>query len=120
MEDILTPKKIVTTDSKITNFSILSVEKPKKMQIIDEFEIEGFQNCQQYLKINPISILVTDPKIQNKLLFYANGYKYRFIANSLLFSLSIQKDTNTIFITTNGFNDAKDILINGKLFQGLE
>ena len=89
------------------------------MQIINEFKIEGFQNCQQYLKIKPISILVTDPKIQIKLLFYANGYKYRFIANSLLFSSSIQKDTNTFFITTNGLNDAKDILINGKLFQGI-
>lgn len=40
------------------------VEKPKKVQIIDEFEIEGFQNCQQYLKINPISILITDPKFK--------------------------------------------------------
>lgn len=98
---------------------MLLVEKLKKMQIINEFKIEGFQNCQQYLKIKPISILVTDPKIQIKLLFYANGYKYRFIANSLLFSSSIQKDTNAVFITTNGLNNAKDILINGKLFQGI-
>lgn len=75
----------------------MSVEKPKEMQIIDEFEIEEFQNCRQYLKINPISIFITDPKIQNKLLFYVNGYKYRFIANSLLFSLSIQKDTNNFY-----------------------
>ena len=32
---------------------------------------------------------------------------------------SIQKDTNAVFIATNGLNDAKDILINGKLFQGI-
>ena len=36
-----------------------------------------------------------------------------------LFSSSIQKDTNVIFITTNGLNDAKGILINGKLFPGI-
>ena len=59
------------------------------MNTIDEFKIEGFQNFQQYLKINPISIQITDAEIQNKLLFYANRYKYRFIANSLLFSSSI-------------------------------
>ena len=53
MGDTLTPKKIETIDSKIINFSIVSVEKPKKMQIIDEFKIEGFQNFQQYLEINP-------------------------------------------------------------------
>ena len=33
LEDILTPKKIETDDSKITNFSILSVEKAKEMQM---------------------------------------------------------------------------------------
>ena len=60
------------------------------MRIIDEFKIEGFQNFQQYLKMNPINIQINDPEIQNKLLFYANRYKYRFIANSLLFSSSIQ------------------------------
>ena len=89
------------------------------MNIIDEFKIEGFQNLQQYLKINPINIQITDPEIQNKLLFYANRYKYRFISNSLLFSSPIQKDTNVIFIMINGLNNAKEILINGKLFQGI-
>ena len=52
-------------------------------------------------------------------MFYSKKYKYCFIANSLLFSFAIKEDTNTIFITTNGLNYAKDILINGKLFQGI-
>ena len=56
---------------------------------------------------------------QNKLLFYSKNYKYRFFANSLLFSSSIQKDTNIIFIVTNRLNYAKEILINRKLFQGI-
>ena len=39
----------------------------------------------------------------------------------IAFYLACQyKKIQTIFITTNGFNDAKDILINRKLFQGLE
>ena len=48
-----------------------------------------------------------------------NRYKYRFIANSLLFSSSIQKDKNVIFIITNRLNNAKGIIIYGKLFQGI-
>ena len=56
------------------------------MKTVDEFEIEGFQNFHQYLKINPINIQITDPEIQNKLLFYPKRYKHRFIADSLLFS----------------------------------
>ena len=89
------------------------------MKVVDESKIEGFQNFQQYLKIIPLNIQITDPEIQNKLLFYSNRYKYRFIANSLLFSSSIKKDTNVIFITTNGLNDAKNVSINGKLYQGV-
>ena len=89
------------------------------MKFVDEFKIEGFQNFRQYLKINPINIQIIDPQIQNTLLFYSNKYKYRFILNSLLSSSQVQKDTNAIFITTNGLNDAKEILINGKLVQGI-
>ena len=80
---------------------------------------KSFQNFEQYMNINPINIWIIDPEIQSKLLFYSKKYKRRFIDNSLLFSSSIFKDTNVIFITTNGLNDAKDILINGKIFQGI-
>ena len=118
LEDILTPKKIETEDWKTTNFSILLVDK-FKMQIKNEFKIEGFQNFEKYSIINSVNIKITDSTIQNSLLFYARKYKYRFIANSLLFSSSVKADTNAIFITTNGLNDAKELLINGKLFQGI-
>ena len=118
LEDILTPKKIETTDSKIKNFSILATGEMNK-KIIDQVIIEGFQDFEQYMKINPINIEISDSEIQTKLLFYSKKYKYRFIVNSLLFSSSIKEDTKAIFITTNGLNDAKDLLINGKPFRGI-
>ena len=71
------------------------------------------------MKINPINIRIIDPEIQPKLMFYSKKFKYRFIANSLLFSSSIKEDTKIIFITINGLNDAKDILINRKRSQGI-
>ena len=52
-------------------------------------------------------------------MFHTNKYKYKFIANSISFSSSIQKDINAIFIITNGLNNTKEILINGKLPQGI-
>ena len=118
LKDISTPKRIETVDSGIRNFSILASEK-QNINIINEFKINGFQKFEQYMKTNPINIKVTDPVIQTQLLFYTKRYKYRFIANSLLFNSSIIKDTNVIFITANGLNNAKEILINGKLFQGI-
>ena len=51
--------------------------------------------------------------------FLQKKYKYRFIANGFLFTSSIKEDTKVIFIAINGLNDAKDILINGKIFQGI-
>ena len=127
LENILKLEKIETVDSKITKFPNLSIKnqntynRKRKMQrkIIDEFKIEVLQNFNQYLKINPIAIQIVESEIQNKLFFYSKNYKYRFIANSLLFSSSIQKDANVIFIVTNGLNGAKKILINSKLFQGI-
>ena len=50
---------------------------------------------------------------------YSKKYKYRFIANSLLFSSSIKGDAKVIFNATNGLNGAKDILINSRIFQGI-
>ena len=80
LEDILTPKKIETENSKITNISILSIAE-SKMKIKDEFKIEGLQNFEQYrIKINPISVRIIDADLQNKLLFYSKNYKYRFIS----------------------------------------
>ena len=46
--------------------------------------------------------------------------KYRFIPNSILFSSSVQEETKLIFLTTTGLNDARDILINGKLFKAID
>ena len=53
--DILTPKKIETEDSKVTNISILSIPE-SKMQIKEEVIDEALQNFEQYNKINPISV----------------------------------------------------------------
>ena len=96
LEDILVPKKIETEDSKITNISISSIAE-SKMQIKDEFLIEGLQNFEQCSKINPISAQIIDPNLKTKLLFYSKKYKCRFIANSLLFSLAIKEDTNYFY-----------------------
>ena len=97
----MTPKKVETTDSKI-NFSIL-VTFEKNMKIVDEIKIEGFENFEQYMKINPINIQITDPEIQTKLMFYLKKYKYRFIAHSLLFSSSIKDDHKDYFYYNKWF-----------------
>ena len=74
LEDLLTPKKIETTDSKIENFLILATDEIN-MKFIDEIKIEGLQNFEQYMKINPINIKINNPEIRTKLLYYSKKYK---------------------------------------------
>ena len=71
-EEILTPKKIELTDSKIKNFSILAAasKMDKKM---DQVIIEGFPNFEQYMEINLINIEISDSEFQTKLLFYSKN-----------------------------------------------
>ena len=40
------------------------------MKIIGEIKIEGFQNFEQFMRINPINIRIIDPEIQTKLMFF--------------------------------------------------
>ena len=40
-------------------------------KIIDQVIIEGFQDFEQYMKINPINFEINDSENQTKLLFYS-------------------------------------------------
>ena len=83
--------------------------------------IDGLQKFEQYTTINPINVEIINPYLRNNLSFYSSNYKckFRFVANSLLFSSVITEETNAIFITTNELIDATHMLINGRLFQGI-
>ena len=85
-----------------------------------EVTIEGLQAFEKYQKLNPIDIKVTDNEIFTKLLFKENRrIQYRFIPNSILLSSSVQQETKIIFLTVTGLNEARDILINGKIYKAI-
>ena len=113
--------QIATNDKKIHNLSIVCVENLKKMAVIEKgVTIEGLQAFEQYQKLNPIDIKVTDNEIFRKLIFKENRrIKYRFIPNSILFGSSVQEETKVIFLTVSGLNEARDILINGKVYKAI-
>ena len=115
-------RSLDTTDEKIYNLSIVCIEPLKKKMVTIEREvtIEGLQKFEKYQKLNPIDIKLTDNEVIRKLFFKENRrIQYRFTPNSILFSSSIQKETKVIFLTTTGLNEARDILINGKLFKAI-
>ena len=58
--------------------------------------------------------------MQGKLSRYGTQqHKYHFIIDSLLISSSVIQDENVIFLICNRLNDARDSLINRKLYKNL-
>ena len=113
---------IATDDQKIHNLSIACVEKLKnKMAVVEkEVTIEGLQKFEKYQKLNPIDIKITDNEVRRRLIFKENRrVKYCFIPDSILFSSSVQTETKVIFLTVTGLNEARDILINGKVYKAI-
>ena len=95
--------KIVTSDKKIHNLSIVCVEKRNMGFVEKEIIIEGLQSFDKYKKLNPIEIKITDTEIYNKLIFKENRtVKYRFIPNNILLSSSVQEETEIIFLIVDG------------------
>ena len=122
LENLLEPKTIATEDSKMSNITILKVGEIPKKTIVENFFIQGLQRFDKYKKLNPLNIEIIDTEIRNKISLYARSnyrYIFRFIANGLLFSSNLKKDTNCIFIVSDTLRDAQTLFINDESFQGL-
>ena len=50
---------------------------------------------------------------------YNRRYNYLIVISNLIFSSSVVQDTNVIFLSCNGLNNAKDALIHGKVYETL-
>ena len=68
--------------------------------------------------MNPIDVNLDSNDIIEKLVKYKK-FKYRFLIESLLFSSNLENDTDVIFVTCDGLLDAKEALINSKLYKTL-
>ena len=87
-------------------------------EIIDQIKIGRLPNFRRYDKLSPVDISIKYSKV-NAFLSRYRRYKYRFVIDNLLFSSALTNNTNVIFVSCNGLNEAKESLINGKLFKSL-
>ena len=124
IEDIREKKKIKTYDHKIKNITIVSVHvnrnilKEKMFDVVDTVSIIGLESFDNYTRLNPISITVSN----NDLIGYltqSKKYKYRLIPRGLLFGSNIVNDTQVIHVTCDGLSDAKLSILNGKVYKTL-
>ena len=113
-----------TTRDYVLNFGILCSRKNKTvgekgtmpMEIMETIHVLGLQNFVNYERMNLIEVTLDSNVIIERLANYEK-YKYRFLVENLLFSSNLENDTNVIFITFDGLSDAKDALINSKVYK---
>lgn len=119
LEDIRQKFAIKAIDNKICNITILKmpVKKRRTYSLIDSIHIIGFENFQNYEKLNLITVNIEN----NNLIAYLNNkkYSYRFTLNSIIFSAGMTEKTDIIHIICDGLSDANCSLINKELLTSL-
>ena len=119
-----TKKTFEIIDNNAYNFGILCTENERvsekrkmKEEILDVIKVIGIHKT-EYSYLNPVHIHIKSEKIIRKLMLKKKN-KYRFVLTSLIFSSNIINNTETIFLISNGLNDAKKIFINDSLEYGV-
>ena len=105
-------------DKKISNFS-LTENGSKKAQMNEPVEtviIRGQQKFDFHDVLNPVQIEIKDHWILNILKKHKNIY-YKLTSLGILFPSSVTNDTKQIFATCRELNNAKLVLINGKIYN---
>ena len=103
-----------------TSFSTTRDKEKKTMsiKIIETIHVLRLQHLVNYERMNPIEVTLDSNKIIKRLTNYKK-YKYRFLVENLLFSSNLENDTDVIFIICDCLSDAKDALINSKIYNTL-
>ena len=66
--------------------------------------------------MNPIGVSLDSNDIIKRLAKYKK-FKYRFLIENLLFSSNLENNSNVIFVTCDSLSDAKEALINSKIYK---
>ena len=98
-------------------FAWIGRNRKSKMNTVDFINIRGQQ---KFLKnsINPIEIKIENNTIKNMIDKYKK-HLAKFTLEGLLFSSSIQNETETFFLKTTGLLNAKYSWLNWKIYQSI-
>ena len=87
-------------------------------EVIETIHVLGLQNFVNYEQKNPIEMSIDSNYIIERLA-KCKKFKYRFLIENLLINTNLEKDIDVIFVTLDGLSDAKEVLINSKIYKTL-
>ena len=118
--------KILLKTDEIQNPMIIGTEKltrngqkRKMVEVIDTIIVKALQSYDKYSTLNPLEINLNSNYL-SKIIHDYKGFTFEVRLINVLFSSSLENDTQNIFIVCHNLNSAKKALINNKIYSLLE
>ena len=115
--------KINLKKEEIQNLMIIETEKltksgqkRKMLEILDTVIVKALQSYDKYSTLNPLEINLNSNYLSEIIHDY-KGFTFEVRLINVLFSSSIENDTQNIFIVCHNLNSAKKALINKKIYS---
>ena len=115
--------KINLKKDEIQNLMIIGTEKltksgqkRKMVEILDTVIVKALQSYDKYSTLNPLEINLNSNYLSKTIHDY-KGFTFEVRLINVLFSSSIENDTQNIFIVCHNLNSAKKVLINNKIYS---
>ena len=106
---------------EIQNLMIIGTEKltrngqiRKMVEVIDTIIVKALQSYDKYSTLNPLEINLNSNNL-SKIIHDYKGFTFEVRLINVLFSNSLENDTQNIFIVCHNLNSAKKALINNEM-----
>ena len=91
-------------------------QKRKMVEVIDTIIVRALQSYDEYSALNPLEINLNSNYLSNIIHDY-KGFTFEVRLINVLFSSSLENDTQNIFIVCHNLKSAKKALINNKIYS---
>ena len=118
--------KILLKKDEIQNLMIIGTEKltrngqkRKMVEVIDTIIVKALQSYDKYSTLNPLEINLNSNYL-SKIIHDYKGFTFEVRLINVLFSSSLESDTQNIFIVCHNLNSTKKALLTTKFIRCLE
>ena len=111
-----TEKLTINGQKRIRSRSNMVMVEVKMVEVIDTIIVKALQSYDKYSTLNPLEINLNSNYL-SKIIHDYKGFTFEVRLTNVLFSSSLENDTQNIFIVCHNLNSAKKALINNKIYS---
>ena len=111
-----TEKLTINGQKRSRSRSNMVMVEVKMVEVIDTIIVKALQSYDKYSTLNPLEINLNSNYL-SKIIHDYKGFTFEVRLTNVLFSSSLENDTQNIFIVCHNLNSAKKALINNKIYS---